>query len=164
VRIVFTKLSDERHSVAVTRADGTSERVEVDTRGYLRHDLAHFAIESELPIQKGFWGCIAAGASLSGAGVGGRDAQLAESLAGPIQTLFRTDAGREAYVELLKGVASPSGKQDLAERVHERIRRLRGHWKATPYGGEMTLEWPESVPADRAQAHEPRPTPRGART
>ncbi len=74
MRIVFTKISDERHAVTITRTDGTSERVEVETRGYLRHDLAHFAIESELPIRKGYWGCVASGASLGGEGVGGSDA------------------------------------------------------------------------------------------
>lgn len=143
MRIVFAKISDETHSVTVTRADGSSERVEVDTRSYLRHDLSHFAIEAELPIRKGFWGCIAAGASLDGQGVAGSDAQLAESLAGPIQTLFRMDADLAAYTELLKGIAAARGSPDLPARVHERIRRLRGHWQATPYGGEMALDWPE---------------------
>jgi hypothetical protein len=143
MHIVFTKISDERHTVTVTRTDGTSERVEVDTREYLRHDLSHFAIESELPIPKGFWGCIASGASLTGEGVGGSDARLAEGLAGPIQTLFRTEAGLDAYSELLKDVSKSHGKHDLAQRVHERVRRLRGHWKATPRGGQMELTWPE---------------------
>ena len=145
MRIAFTKISDERHAVTITRADGTSESVEVDTREYLRHDLAHFAIESELPISKGFWGCVASGASLSGEGVGGKEAALAESLAGPIQTLFRTDAGPDAYAELLREVSETTGSQDLAARVHERIRRLRGHWKATPCGGQMELVWPEGA-------------------
>lgn len=143
MRIAFTKLSDDRHAVTVARADGTSERLEVETREFLRHDLAHFAIELELPIRKGFWGCVAAGASLTGNGVGGSDALLAESLAGPIQTLFRTDAGLTAYAELLEGFSSTSGSQDLAARVHERVRKLRGHWKATPYGDQMELVWPE---------------------
>jgi hypothetical protein len=143
MRIVFTKISDERHAVTVTRANGTSERIEVDTREYLRHDLAHFAIEAELPIRKGFWGCVASGATLLGVGVGGSDARRAEGLAGPIQTLFRIDAGLDAYTKLLKDATAESGKQDLAARVHERIRRLRGHWKATPYGGEMELVWPD---------------------
>jgi hypothetical protein len=143
VRIVFTKISDEKHAVTITRADGTSESVEVETRGFLRHDLAHFAIESELPIRKGFWGCVASGASLAGGGVGGSEARLAESLAGPIQTLFRMDAGPAAYAEVLAGVSATSGGQDLAARVHERVRQLRGHWKGTPYGGQMELVWPE---------------------
>lgn len=143
VRIAFTKISDQRHAVTITRADGTAETVEVETRGFLRHDLAHFAIEAELPIRKGYWGCVAAGASLAGEGVGGSDARLAESLAGPIQTLFRIDAGLDAYVELLGKFSTTNGSQDLPARVHARVRQLRGHWKATPYGSEMELVWPE---------------------
>lgn len=143
MRIVFTKISDDRHSVTVTRADGTSDSIEVPTREYLRHDLAHFAIESELPIRKGFWGCVAAGASLRGEGVGGNDAAYAEGLTGPLQTLFRTDSGLDAYTQLLSTAAAERGTPDLAVRVHECIRRLRGRWKATPYGSQMELTWPE---------------------
>jgi hypothetical protein len=141
--IVFTKISDERHGVTVTRISGTSESVEVATRSFLRHDLAHFAIELELPIHKGYWGCVAAGASLAGNAMAGSDAQLAESLAGPLQTLFRIDAGPAAYVKLLGELSPQSGNPDLAVRVHERIRQLRGYWKATPFGGQMELIWPE---------------------
>jgi hypothetical protein len=129
--------------VTVTRADGTSDRIEVDTREYLRHDLSHYAIELEVPIRKGFWGCVASGATLMGEGVGGSDARFAEGLAGPIQTLFRTDAGLDAYTNLLRDVSTKVGRQDLAARVHERIRKLRGHWKATPCGGDMELVWPD---------------------
>jgi hypothetical protein len=144
VRIAFTKISDERHAVKILRTDGTSQSIELVSRGFLRHDLAHFAIELEFPIRGGYWGCVSSGASLTGEGVAGSEAQLAESLAGPIQTLFRTDAGPDAYLELLRNVVSPaSASQDLAKRVHERVRQLRGHWKATPYGGEMELVWPE---------------------
>jgi hypothetical protein len=143
VRITFDKISDERHVVTVTRADSTSESVELESRELLRHDLAHFAIESELPIRRGFRGCIASGASLSGQGVAGSEAELAESLAGPIQTLFRTNAGLNAYAELLARFSPTSGVQDLAARVHERVRQLRGLWKATPYGGRLELVWPE---------------------
>ena len=146
MRIVFTKISDDRHSVTVTRVDGTSDSIEVPTREYLRHDLAHFAIESELPIRKGFWGCVAAGASLRGEGVGGSDAAFAEGLAGPLQTLFRIDAGLDAYTQLLSTAAAKSGSPDLALRVHECIRQLRGRWKATSYGGQMELNWPEGDP------------------
>lgn len=143
MRIAFTKISDERHAVTIARIDGTSERVELETRGFLRHDLAHFAIELELPIRRGYWGCVASGASLTGEGVAGSEAQLAESLAGPIQTLFRMEAGPDAYLELLGAYSPTSANRDLAARVHERVRQLRGHWKATPYGGEMELVWPE---------------------
>jgi hypothetical protein len=92
MRIAFAKISDERHGVKISRTDGTAESVELESRGFLRHDLAHFAIELGLPIRKGYWGCVSSGASLTGAGAAGREAQLAETLAGPIQTLMRMNA------------------------------------------------------------------------
>lgn len=141
--ITFTKISDEKHAVKITRSDGSTESAELESRSYLRHDLAHFAIELELPIRKGYWGCVAYGASLTGEGVEGEDAQLAETLAGPIQTLFRIEAGPEAYMELLGGHPSIDAGNDLAVRVHERVRQLRGHWKAMRFGGDMALFWPE---------------------
>lgn len=143
MRITLTKISDQRHLVTIVRADGTSESVELETREFLRHDLAHFAIEVELPIRLGYWGCVATGASLAGEGVAGNEALLAENLAGPIQTLFRIEAGPESYVKLLGAVAERSGAEDLPARVYERVRQLRGRWKATPYGGQMELVWPE---------------------
>ncbi len=151
MRIVFTKISDDRHAVAVSRSDGSSERVELETREFLRHDLSHFVIESELPIAKGYWGCVAAGASIRGDGVGGKNAALAESLAGPMQTLFRMEAGVPAYSELFARSPRASGERELAARVHERLRQLRGRWKATPYGGQLELEWPEPGATSHAE-------------
>jgi hypothetical protein len=141
--IAFTKISDQRHEVKVTRVGGSTERLELDTRSALRHDLAHFAVELEVPIRLGYWGSVAAGASLTGEGIAGPDARLAELLAGPCQTLMRIEAAPEAYFDVLVRVTPSAANADLARRIHERVRQLRGHWQATPYGGEMRLMWPE---------------------
>ena len=53
MKISFTKLSDERHRVAVTRDDGSTDSVEPDTRSFLRHVLSHFAVEVEPGLQHG---------------------------------------------------------------------------------------------------------------
>jgi len=143
MRIVFIKISADRHRVKIARTDGTTESVELESRGFLRHDLAHLAIELELPIRKGYWGCVSFGASLTGNGVAGAEARFAETLAGPIQTLMRIEAEPNAYFDLLREIVPEDSSHDLAARVHERVRQLRGHWKATPFGGEMELVWPE---------------------
>jgi hypothetical protein len=66
VEILFTKLSDERHGVQVNRVDGTLDQIELNTRSFLRHDFAHFAVEAEVPIRFGYWGSVADGVSLGG--------------------------------------------------------------------------------------------------
>ena len=68
---------------------------------------------------------------------------LAETISGPMQTMMRTAADADQIHDVLARVAPDVGSLDLAERLHARLRSLVGLWAATPYGGEMTLEWPE---------------------
>ena len=142
--VTFVKLSDERHLVCVRRADGTTESVELDSRSFLRHDLAHFAVERELELTDGVWGSVAAGGSLSGDGLDGADMALAETVSGPMQTMMRTGADAAEIFDVLARVAPDVASTDLATRLHTRLRSLAGHWASTPYGEEMALEWPDS--------------------
>ena len=34
----------------------------------------------------------------------------------------------------------------FVERARERMRRLLGHWRATPHGSTMTVTWPGGHP------------------
>ena len=138
----FVKLSDHRHRVDVRRADGTDETVELDSRSYLRHDLAHFAVEATLGLQGGVWGSIAAGGSFDGNGLDGDDMALAETLSGPVQTLMRVEAPPGDIYDALTRVAPEIASQDLADRLHVRMRALTGRWRSTRYGDAMELHWP----------------------
>jgi len=151
VEVAFIKVSDQRHTVRVERADGSSESVELDTRSFLRHDLAHFAVEVELGLSDGVWGSVARGGSLSGNGLDGADMALAETLSGPIQTLMRTGADAAEIHQAITRVAEEFSSPELADRLHRRLRALVGHWAATPYGEAMTLDWPDA-PAGHARA------------
>jgi hypothetical protein len=113
----------------------------LNSRSFLRHDLAHWAVEHELGLARGVWGCVAGGASLTGDGLDGEDMALAETVSGPMQTLMRTEAGPDEIEQVLRRVAPDHRDPETARRLHERIRALRGHWKATPYGADMVLTW-----------------------
>ena len=65
MRILFKKLSDERHELSISRDLASWETVECETRSYLTHDLLHYAVEAKAGVQSGFWGRIAAGATLA---------------------------------------------------------------------------------------------------
>ena len=143
VKVEFVKLSDQRHTVRVERTDGTDESVELESRSFLRHDLAHFAVELELGLRAGVWGSVARGGSLSGSGLDGADVTLAETVSGPVQTMMRTSASAAEIGDALARVAPEVASPELAERLHARVRSLAGHWAATPYGGAMVLDWPE---------------------
>ncbi len=146
MEIVFSKVSDQQHAVTVRRADGSEESEVFNSRSFLRHDLAHLAVEIEIPLPSGYWGLVAAGAPLassdSDAGeFQGGDMATAEALAGPVQTLMRIKADTEQFRNALARVNPDWDTDDLATRIRERGRRLQGHWQATPYGGEMVLQW-----------------------
>jgi hypothetical protein len=144
MKIVLTKLSEASHRVEVLRLDGSTDAAVLDSRSFLRHDFAHFAVEAELPIRQGYWGQVAGGMPLGGAGFAGQDLALAERLSGPVQTLMRLEAGPEHYLVLLQALLGDQAGEELAQRIHDRARRLAGHWRATPFGDAMHITWDES--------------------
>lgn len=120
MQVRFTKLSDARHAVTVVRDDGSTERAELDSRSFLNHDFAHLAVEAELGLERGFWGSVAEGAALDGIGLEGDDITLAERLAGPVQTLLRTDAGPAEFQATLRTIAPDVIGEEEAARIVDR--------------------------------------------
>lgn len=140
MKIEVTKVSEDSHSVRVTRANSSSDSIDLNSRSFLRHDFAHFAVEIETPLLNGYWGSVASGSPLGG-NINSSEIWLAESLAGPVQTLMRLGAGYEKYLEVLKVRVPDRASIDLAQRIHERARQLQGHWRATSFGESMTIHW-----------------------
>lgn len=58
--VCIEKLSAEEHRVSIRRLDGSKDSISLNSRSFLRHDFAHFAVESEVPIKMGYWGSVAA--------------------------------------------------------------------------------------------------------
>ena len=151
----LTRLSNERHSFAYVQPDGTGETIEMETRSQLRHDLVHFAVESEAGLQGSFYGLLAAVGgyrelTLAGDSLGGEAAQT-EFGVGPLQTALKDPASldAEAFVERVAGFQADMGlgrirwlTPDLIRRAAERFRQLEGQWKATPFGQTMELRFP----------------------
>src|SRR5262245_4627063 len=156
MRIVLQKLSDERHELAIVRENGRRERVECETRSYLVHDLLHYAVETEARLACGFWGNLERGKTLEEMNdrtgrameASAPDMAIVERIVGTISgavkgrsaaemmTVFRSSAS--ALDSVLPGWLT----EDFIAAVQERMRRLMGHWKATPYGESMVLDWP----------------------
>jgi hypothetical protein len=156
VRVLFRKLSDDRHVLEIVRDDGRREHVECETRSYLVHDLLHYAVESEAGVKTGFWGNLAAGKTLadmndrSGGAMQDRAPEMAiiERLVGSLTAAVKGRSAAE-MVAALDQYAAALGSTNpdwLTEpfvlAVQERMRQLLGHWRATPYGGTMELHWP----------------------
>lgn len=156
MRILLRKLSNERHVLSVVRDDGTSEEIECETRSFLQHDLLHYATEAEARTAHGFWGNLANGKTLAqmndrtGRAMQGEGLQMLaiEQIVGALTGSMK---GISAAVIVARfrdsaasaGISIPEWLTvGFVEAVQERMRRLLGQWKATPYGESMALLWP----------------------
>jgi hypothetical protein len=158
VRILFRKTSDERHALEIVRPDGRREQEDCETRSFLVHDLLHYAVESEARLTGGFWGNLARGKTLAdmndrtGQAMAGASAEMAViervvgSLSGAVKgrTANEMAAALATYATAL-GTKNPDWLTEaFILTVQERMKRLQGRWKATPYGGTMELDWPST--------------------
>lgn len=123
----------------------------------LVHDLVHYALEAELGMHDGFWGTVAAGrsfAELRAVPFGDSPGLArAERLVGPLQAVFH---GRLAPAEVARMVDGAGPSESEVQAVLERMRRLWGHWRATPFHDTLTLPWPPPELARGTQAARPR--------
>jgi hypothetical protein len=159
MRILLHKLTDERHALSIVRDSGATERVECETRSYLMHDLLHHAVEAEASLQGGFWGSLAAGKTLAALNdrsgppmaAGGPELAAIEQVVGALSgtTKGRSSAelvaGMRRFAESLGSTMPPWLTEPFVDAVHERMRHLVGHWRATPFGGTMELDWPPAA-------------------
>lgn len=157
IRILFHKVSDDRHVLEIVRDDGRLERVDCETRSYLEHDLLHFAVETEASLRGGFWGALASGRTLAQMNdrarptpYGTSEMMVIERVVGVLSGLTKGRTPEEMVSGLERYAASSSEPTpswlttSFVAGVQERLRRLIGRWKATPFGGTMELRWPPS--------------------
>jgi hypothetical protein len=156
VRILFHKISDDRHRLAIERGPGAREEVECETRSYLVHDFLHYAVESEAGLAGGFWGRLAAGKTLAemndrtGAAMKDAAPELGaiEQVVGALHGSTKGIAAGELVAGIRRFAASLGTTmpgwltEAFVAAVQGRMRRLQGHWRATPFGGDMELPWP----------------------
>jgi hypothetical protein len=163
MRILFHKLTDQRHALEIVRDEGRRERVECETRSTLFHDFLHYAVESQAGLHDGFWGRLAAGRTLAemnertvDAGYGpGMHAGLAlvERIVGALSGIRKGQSAADLVAGICRfvtstGAAAPAWLSEaLVEAARERMRRLTGHWRATPHGQAMALDWPDTPPS-----------------
>jgi hypothetical protein len=159
--IGFTRISPTQHRFDYTRPDGSGESRIFETRSTLRHDLVHFAYETEAGLTDSFYGLLAKGATFDDLAGKGADAfepgveiGLTERIVGPLSGVAYGDTEPQAFLVGFarylssQGEAMPAGLTlDLVRRVTERYRRLHGQWKSTPFGETMTLNFAPRLPS-----------------
>ena len=119
------------------------------------HDLLHLAVESEAKVTVGFWGNLAKGRTLAdmndrtGKAMAAEAPEMAviERLVGSLSGAVKGRTAAEMVAALQQhatalGSANPDWlTEELVLAVQERMRKLMGHWKATPFGDSMEIEW-----------------------
>ncbi|MFI4974778.1 MAG: hypothetical protein ACHP84_09595 [Caulobacterales bacterium] len=155
LRLGFTRISPTHHRFEFRRPDGTGEAVELETRGGLVHDLIHLAVESEAGLRGSFYGLLAKIGGYEelvvngGAALGGEVA-ITERVVGAL-TGAMTDEDLDAepfvarvteFLDIYEERAPRWFTADFVLAVRERMRRLMGRWKATPFGETMQLTFP----------------------
>lgn len=160
MQIRFTRLTNDRHRLEVVRDDGTREAHEQETRSTLLHDLVHYAVETEAELEASFYGRLARGetyAALTTAMPADAEPAQTEVVVARIQGIAKNDTWSEIEPESfaegivagfrVMGNATPAWLTgDLIARVRERLRRVQGQWRATPFHQTLVLEFPAREP------------------
>ena len=155
MQIRLTRLTNERHRLEVVRDDGTRDARELETRSALLHDLVHYAVESEAGLNASFYGRLASGETyeaLMTTPPPDHEAIQTELVVVRIQGIAKNDrwsgVDPESFAESIAAGFRSVGKQppawltaDLIVRVRERLRRVQGEWRATPFHQTLILEF-----------------------
>jgi hypothetical protein len=157
----FTKRTDGGALLKCVRADGSAtwQRQEGNRAAFFPlHDLAHYAVETELGFARGFYGLIAEGweiADTTGKGARGPIPNEAIEVEYIVGSLGAERAGDDActaqeFNQLAAAFAATRGLPKPRELTGEQLARLRprinelgARWRDLPAGG--TLELPFRV-------------------
>ncbi len=170
MEITFTRGGEHSYSTVARRDDGVTLLVpSFDRTHSMPHDLAHFVVERELGLKRGFWGCVAAGATFPGIEVvsGRRPPHAAERSKAIIREAGQHGTEAEVLVGLVidlvqKGLASdgPAARAlvsrvwrpskpsrgplapEEVQRVCHALREAQQRWQALPIGQSFKVSWP----------------------
>ena len=154
--IRLTRLTNERHRFEIVRDDGTREAHEMETRSTLAHDLAHYAVELEAGLRRSFYGRLARGTryvELTAMPPEDPEVMETERVVVMLQGAFKSvdPAKSDPQHALAKFAASFPEKSagrpawltgESMARMVERLRRVHGQWRATPFHQTLELKFP----------------------
>ncbi len=166
MQILVTK-GERADWIEARRDDGTVERENVPHKGPVAHDLVHFAVETELAMDRGFWGLIAAGHApqqiVEIAKSAGHASAKRASMPDPhfvqaiqveriVESFEAESWSGGADNDSLRAMAEAGCDQSLVscpllsdtaiDRIRARLSGLADHWSTLAAGETLTLDWP----------------------
>lgn len=154
----------DRYFTEVERDDGAVVRLRGPGAHGLPHDLVHYVVESELRLDRGFWGKVSRGENVGKVEYvrapsrrrpplrhppRGRGGDI-ESIVGLVHRIHRTlpDRTPAAVREYLSTSLTPAVlaragvDADAVLRMCRRLDDLGGKWAELRNGGRLVLDWP----------------------
>jgi hypothetical protein len=163
VKIEFVRAGD-RYFTEVERDDGAVVRLRGPGARGLPHDLVHYVVESELRVDRGFWGKVARGENVG-------KVEYVRAPSRRVRPLKHAPRGKGGDVEAIVGLVqrihttlqekTPSAVGDYLDssltpalreragldptavlRMCRRLDHLGGKWSKLRNGGRLVLDWP----------------------
>jgi hypothetical protein len=165
MRIEMVRVGD-RYFTEVERDDGAVVRLGGPGAQGIPHDLVHYVVESELRVDRGFWGKVARGENVGkveyvraptrrrpalGHAPRGKGGDV-EAIVGLVHRIHRLPERTESAVResldtsLTPSVRARAGLDSKAVlRMCRRLDDLGGRWAKLGNGGRLVLDWPARV-------------------
>jgi hypothetical protein len=159
MRVLLMKRTDGSSVLKCIRADGSEtwqKQQGTHAQFFPLHDLTHFAVETELGIDQGFFGVIASGWAIEATGQRGvaatlpADALFVETVVGTLDTerASGTRWSAEEFNESLALKARNDGRPAPRALTHEELLRVRkrraelfSQWHELAPGGTLELRF-----------------------
>jgi hypothetical protein len=165
MRIEMVRVGD-RYFTEVERDDGAVVRLGGPGAHGVPHDLVHYVVESELRVDRGFWGKVSRGENVGkveyvrlptrrrpplGHAPRGKGGDV-EAIVGLVHRIYRLPERTESAVResldtsLTPAVRARAGLDAKAVlRMCRRLDDLGGRWARLGNGGRLALDWPARV-------------------
>ena len=170
MQITFTRTGLRTYTTVAVRDDRVGVSIPAfDRPAALPHDIAHFVVERDLGLRRGFWGCVADGAMFPGMSVvsgrqspraaersrevirdSGQQGTEAEVLVGTLLHIAEggLDTSSPLVRDLMRDMWAPAGRPshatvtaDDVRRICEALREAERGWHRTPVGQSMQVSW-----------------------
>ena len=140
MKITFTRNGKRTYTTLVERDDGVMIQVPSHDRpSSLPHDIAHYVVEQELRLERGFWGRVASGAMFGGMRV--VSGRLPPHAASRSKSIIKEEEQQLIEAEVLVGL--------LLNITHQ---RLENDWTAVQ--SHLNSTWKPRKPSRESLSHQ----------
>ena len=144
MKIEIKKATNHRCEYTITRDDKSVERITLDTKTYLVHDICHYAVEKNLKYSKGFWGMLSDGYSFSELfgkkNPNTTELRFIEQIVGPVQSVFLGNIPKQDFDLFVKHL-DLTLTEDILHACLTEIETILKQWEQLSIGQRLTLEW-----------------------